>query len=139
MIEVFINGELVPNDVSSDMLLSTGWEDIENSIYCEQSENGLRRFEYCFSSEYSHFVGNDEVTICVHPNRVVAILTNCKGIIEGLPEDAEFIVKRFYLSSILTEYHADRIGFNITRVEDHIETSMKFDDIDIRINIPIDL
>ena len=123
-VKVYIDDQLVLDDIASDMLAMTGWSDTDETTYCDISTPDFKKVDLRLDSDtYIAYFGDELVTLAISDHRNVTIAMNTKEFkmyeipkFEGTQE-YDYLIKKFYLSSRLTEYKNDLINLLITRYD----------------------
>ena len=147
-VKVYVDDQLVLDEVASDMLSMTGWSDSDETTYCDISTSEFKKADIRLDSDnYIAYFGDETITSAISKNRNVTLVINSRALkMYELTEfaktkDYDYLVKRFYLSSRLTEYSNDLIDLSITRYDDdwiHLSWNY-YEDIKFEAYISMDL
>lgn len=147
-VKVYVDGQQLLDEIASDMLSMTGWSDSEDTTYCDISTSEFKKANIRLDSDkYIAYFGDETITLAISRNRNVTLAINGKALkMYKNPEfaktkDFDYLVKRFYLSSRLTEYENDLIDLKITRYDENwIYLSWKYyEDTTFEAYISLDL
>ncbi len=141
---LYINNQLVLEDIASDMMSMLGFEDTEETKYLDISslDKPIEKAGPMCKKGYLIYYGNEDVFLTVTKNRNLLIFVRNDFDKSSEHEEYDYLVKMFTFNSRLTELSIPSINLFSTKCIDtdeiHISFQMYTDEkVDIFLSISL--